>query len=72
MTSGPGTIIISQVTDTFYTIKFSDLERTVLLRETALGVRFPPRVSRWSVWLCVFVGGPPSCERWSLDSTAQR
>ena len=46
MTSGPGTIIISQVTDALYAIKCSGLERTVLLRETALGVRFPPRVSR--------------------------
>ena len=42
MTSGPGTIIINLVTDALYTSKCSGLEQAVLLRETAVGVRFLP------------------------------
>ena len=42
MTSGPGTIIINLVTDALYTSKCSGLEMAVLLRETAVGVRFLP------------------------------
>ena len=52
MTSGPGTIINIQVTDALYAAKCSSLERAVLLRGAVLGVRFPPRAGRWSVWLC--------------------
>ena len=44
MTPGPGTIIINRFTDALYASKCSGLEQAVLLRETAVGVRFPPRV----------------------------
>ena len=42
MTSGPGTIIISQVTDAFYASICSGLEQAVLLRGAAVEVRFLP------------------------------
>ena len=40
MTSGPGTIIINQVTDAFYASRCSGLDQAVLLREAAVEVRF--------------------------------
>ena len=54
MTSGPGTIIIYLVTDTLYVSKCSGLDQAVLLRETAVGVRFPPRVVVERLLVCVW------------------
>ena len=76
MTSGPGTIIISQVTDALYASKCSGLEQAVLLRETAVGVRFlPGAVMQKRLLVCVGPvrsDRPPSCQRLSPDSTEQR
>ena len=75
MTSGPGTIIINLVTDALNTDRCSGLGATDLLRETAVEVRFLPRVlvELWLVCVvCPFdrrrvarvgVSTPPSSDK---------
>ena len=72
MNSGPGTTIVTQVTDALHATKHSGLERTVLLRGVVLGVRFPPRAGRWSVWLCALSVRLTDAELLSAESRLRR